>query len=78
MAFFFRVKSISSFVADCFFPTTKHPNVTRLAFDSAQVNNMGKVLCNNFDYPKMCLFFEAVERARFRVMNFRLLYLRNK
>ena len=38
MDFFFCVKSSSSFVADCFFPTTKHPNVTRLAFDRAQVN----------------------------------------
>ena len=64
MDFFFRVKSISSFVADCFFfPTTKHPNVTRLAFDRAQVNNMGKVLCKNFDYPKIRLFFEVVERG---------------
>ena len=63
MDFFFHVKSFSSFVADCFFPTTKHPIVTRLAFDRAQVNNMGKVLCNNFDYPKICLFFEVVERG---------------
>ena len=61
MDFFFHVKSILSFVADCFFPTTKHPNMTRLAFDRAQVNNMDKVLCNNFDYPKICLFFEIVE-----------------
>ena len=38
MDFFFCVKNISSFVADCFFfPTTKYPNVTRLAFDRAQV-----------------------------------------
>ena len=63
MYFFFRVKSISSFVADCFFPITKHPNMTRLAFNRAQVNNMGKVLRNNFDYPKICLFFEVVERG---------------
>ena len=61
MDFFFHVKNILSFVADCFFPTTKHPSVTRLAFDHAQVNNMGKVLCNNFDYLKICLFFEIVE-----------------
>ena len=61
MDFFFHVKSILSFVADCFFPTMKHPNMTRLAFDRAQVNNMDKVLCNNFDYPKICLFFEIVE-----------------
>ena len=48
MDFFFRVKSILSLVVDCFFfATTKQPNVTRLAFDHAQVNNMGKVLHNN-------------------------------
>ena len=63
MDFFFRVKSISSFFADCFFPTTKHSNVTRLASDHAQVNNTGKVLRNNFDYSKICLFFEVVERG---------------
>ena len=63
MDFFFHVKSISSFVTDFFFPTTKHPNVTRLAFDHAQVNNIGKVLCNNFGYPKICLFFEVVEQG---------------
>ena len=34
----------------------KHLNVTRLAFDRAQVNDMSKVLRNNFDYPKICLF----------------------
>ena len=28
-----------------------------------QVNNMGKVLRNNFDYPKICLFFEGVKRG---------------
>ena len=60
---FSSASSISSFVADCFFPTTKHPNMTRLAFNRAQVNNMGKVLCNNFDYLKICLFFEVVERG---------------
>ena len=37
--------------------------MTRLAFNRAQVNNMGKVLRNNFDYPKICLFFEVVERG---------------
>ena len=61
MDFFFHVKSISLFVVDCFFPTMKHPNMTRLAFNHAQVNNMGKVLRNNFDYPKIYLFFEVVE-----------------
>ena len=63
MGFFFRVKSISLFIVDCFFPTTKHPNMTRLEFNRAQVNNMSKVLRNNFDYPKICLFFEVVERG---------------
>ena len=63
MDFFFCVKSISSFIADCSFPTTKHLNMTRLAFERAQVNNMGKVLRNNFDYSKICLFFEVVERG---------------
>ena len=49
MDFFFRVKSILSLVAFFFFffATMKQPNVTRLAFDHAQVNNMGKVLHNN-------------------------------
>ena len=64
MDFFFCVKSVSSFIdRRLFFPTTKHLNVTRLAFERAQVNNMGKVLCNNFDYPKICLFFEVEERG---------------
>ena len=63
MDFFFCVKSISSFFTDCFFPTTKNPNVTRLAFDRAQVNNVGMVLRNKFDYPKKCLFFKVVERG---------------
>ena len=64
MDFFFLVKSISSFFADCFFPTMKHPNMTRLAFNHAQVNTMGKVLRNNFDYPKICLLYELYHNAK--------------
>ena len=41
----------------------KYPNMTRLAFNRAQVNNMGKVLRNNFDCPKIFLYFEVVERG---------------
>ena len=63
MDFFFCVKSISLFITYCSFLTMKHLNMTRLAFERAQVNNMGKVLRNNFDYPKICLFFEVVERG---------------
>ena len=37
MDFFLPRQNLSSFVADCYFPTTKHPKVTRLAFDRAQV-----------------------------------------
>ena len=35
--FFLPCQNISSFVTDCFLPTTKYPKVTRLAFDSVQV-----------------------------------------
>ena len=59
-----------------FFPTTKHPNLTRLAFDRAQVNNMGKVLKQFWLSKDMLVLWSC--GTRFRVINFRFLYLRNK
>ena len=58
---------------------------TRLVFDRAQVlewvlrSNFNRYLfsslfLDNFDYPKICPFFEVVEQ----VINFILLYLKNK
>ena len=63
------------FIVRCslFIPTMKHPKVTRLASDCAQVlewvlrNNCNHysvfflTFLDNFDYPKICTFFEVVE-----------------
>ena len=43
--FFLPRQNISSFVTDCFLPTTKYPKVTRLTFNRAQV--LKWVLINN-------------------------------
>ena len=66
-----------------FFPTTKHPKVTRLEFDRAQGFYAPTVIVIWFslsipgqfwlseDMPVLCIYW-----TRFRVINFRLLYLK--
>ena len=71
-----------------FFPTTKHPKVTRLAFDRSQVLDafyaiIVLVIWCSFSMSGQFWLFEDMPAlwscgTRFRVINFRLLYLKNK
>ena len=90
MDFFSRIKVFHHSSQIVFFPTTKHPKVTKLAFDHAQV--LEWVLCNNCNcflvsFSISGQFWLSEDTGMpvlwscgtgFQVINFRLFYLENK